>query len=65
MAYGPGYVAASRWIREIQPEGDMALDIAYGSERPVLARVADRCQVFSSPGYVLVDAACVVAASRG
>jgi len=63
MAYTPGYVAASRWIQEIQPEGDTALDIVYSSERPVLARVAGRCEVFSSPRYVLVDARCAVAAA--
>ena len=64
-AYTPEYVATSRWIQEIQPQGRTALEMVSGPESPVHARVAGRCQVFASARYVLVDAACAVAASPG
>ena len=65
QAFLPLYVGSSRWIQEIQPEGQTALDVVSAGVVPVLARLTPRCQAFSGDRYVLVDAACVASATVG
>lgn len=50
-----------RWVQQYQPEGGNAVTVLAMGQKPVLARLGDRCTQFESGKYQVIDAQCLLA----
>ncbi|MBE7385251.1 MAG: hypothetical protein F6J95_028115 [Leptolyngbya sp. SIO1E4] len=52
----------NRWLQQYQPEAGNASSVLATGQRPVLLNLGDRCAVFASADYQVLDAQCLLAA---
>ncbi len=58
-SFTPEALQGNRWIMQYQPEADRAIVSLLAGETPALALLRDRCLLFHSEPYTVLDAACL------
>lgn len=62
-AFRPEYIANNNWIKQYQPAAAVALTKLRQGETPVLAKLTNRCAVWSAKSLVLLQTKCIDAVS--
>jgi hypothetical protein len=65
QAYTAAYFQTNPWLAQTQPEGTVAFTNLTSGNTPVVAGAIERCRVYTSTRYVLLDAACLAAFAQG
>jgi hypothetical protein len=65
QTYTPEYFQTNAWLAQTQPEGTVAFTNLTSGNTPVVIGAIERCRVFTSPRYVLLDTACLAAFAAG
>lgn len=60
-AVAPNYLAQSRWIRQYQPAANNAINQLAQGTIPALFNLKERCSVFNTGNFVVLQASCIVA----
>jgi hypothetical protein len=63
-AFMPEYVEGNPWFQQFQPTAAEAWARLKRGRMPALASVMDRCSVFETMAFVVLDAVCIVRASQ-
>ena len=65
LAYTTDYFQTNVWLQQTQPEAITAYTNLTSGNTPVMAQAIERCRVYTSARYVVLDAACVEAFAGG
>jgi Na+/proline symporter len=64
-AFTTDYLAQNSWLRQYQPAHQKALATLQHNTIPALQTLMPRCTAFEMPAFVVLDTACITAASVG
>lgn len=59
-AFTPNYVSRDRWMMQYQPHAKQAIAQMQQGMTPALATLRDRCTVFQTEGFFVLDSACIL-----
>lgn len=59
-AYNPSYLALDPWLPQYQPEFDRARSVLDSGNPPVMKQLMDKCVIWESESFLVVDAARVL-----
>lgn len=62
-AFAPNYLADSRWISQYQPAASEAINQLQQGNIPALVTLKERCAVFNTGNFVVLQASCISEAS--
>lgn len=63
-AFTPEYLLSNAWIRQFQPVANEALASLQRGAVPALATLMERCAVFKTEPFAVLEAACIVNAAQ-
>lgn len=63
-AFAPKYLAESRWISQYQPVAGEAINQLSQGSIPALVTFKERCSVFNSGNFVVLQASCIAASPQ-
>ena len=58
-AFTIDYLKNNPWLRQFQPETSNAIEMISKKQKPILARLSNRCQVFTEQNLVAIEADCL------
>jgi len=63
-AFNPGYITSNSWLNQYQPEASEAVDHLEQEKTPAIATQIDRCTVFSSRAFIVLQGQCLIEATE-
>ncbi len=58
------YLKNNPWLRQFQPETSNAMDMISKKQKPILARLSNRCQIFTEQNLVEIEADCLISGAE-